>query len=175
MVHYVWTYVLVSDNHRCHSVGTARDLAAAFERMAFRSNPDFPRKLVAVYRTELLPLEYEERGAQHPRALEAEDRITLQMMKREGGNWFRVMSHNFQHQERDEVPDKLLETEFPTLCYCGVPAERRIGKTGMAYYTCPRKNRDWLERMAFPEFIHNVANRACRFYAHADFYERLRK
>ncbi len=166
--------MLVSDNHRCHSVGTARDLAAAFERMAFRSNPDFPRKLVAVYRTELLPLEYEERGAQHPRALEAEDRITLQMMKREGGNWFRVMSHNFQHQERDEVPDKLLETEFPTLCYCGVPAERRIGKTGMAYYV-PAQEPGLVGTHGFSRVYSQCINRACRFYAHADFYERLRK
>lgn len=175
MVHYVWTYVLVSDNFRFHIVGTARDLAAAFERMQYQTHPDNPRKLIAVYRTELLPFEYEERGAQHPRALEAEDQITLQMMKREGGNWFRVTSHNFQHKESDEVPERLRNTDFPTLCYCGVPAERRVGKTGLSYYTCPRKNRDWLQRMAFPEFIHNVAHRACNFYAHADFYERQRK
>lgn len=175
MVHYVWTYVLVSDNFRFHTVGTARDLAAAFERMEYQSHPNFPRRLVAVYRTELLPFEFEERGAQHPRALEAEDKVAVQMMKREGSNWFRVVSHNFRHQERDEIPERVREQPFPTLCYCGVPVERRIGKTGMPYYTCPRKNRDWLERMAFPEFIRNVANRACDFYAHADFYDRRRK
>lgn len=168
---YVWVYILASDDCRFHSVGSARDLAGAFERMRFEDRPTYPRKLVAVYRLQLLPHEYEEAGANHHRVRALEEKITLQLMKREGGNWFRVSSHYIEADERMRVPEKLRDTPFPPLCYCGVPAEERIGKNGRTYYTCPRKNRDWLERMAFPAFIKNVAHRACAFYAHGNFYE----
>jgi len=171
MPHYAWLYVLASDNHRFHTVGASSDLVRTFEHMDARVHPDYARNLVGVYRIELLAQEFEEMGLKHPRVRQAEENLALQIMKREGSGWCRVQSCLGRFEARSEVPEKLAKTHVPVLCQCGVPAERRVGRTGLAYYACTRKNRDWLQRMRFPDFIRSVAGRACEFYAHASFYE----
>jgi hypothetical protein len=160
---FEWVYVLVSDNGRFFTTGATRDLAHCFERMRPEPHVRFPRVLSALYRVET------GRGREDARDLER--RIALQLMKAQGGEWHRVLSSLGQFSRGDRVPPDLLRQPVPVLCHCGLPAERRLDRTGRWYYTCPRRNRDWLQRYPLPHFIRSCADRTCDFYAHSSFYE----
>jgi hypothetical protein len=170
VMRYVWVYVLVSDNGRFFTVGVARDLEACFEHMVPENTLNFPRNLTAVYRVEVSEEAWELQGPHAPQAEEAEKCIALKIMKSQGVQWHHVLSSWGEFSVRDAPPPALVSLSPPILCFCGAPAERRRGKTGLEYYTCPRKNRDWLQRMAFPAFVRNRADNACDFYAHGSFY-----
>ena len=169
---FVWVYVLVSDNGKYYTVGAARNLKRCFEMYDYEHNDNCPRILVATYRLELEDVDFHELGAQHPDCKELEEMITLQCMKRLGSRWYRVISEMGRYNEHSALPEKLIDLQYPISCLCGVPAERRVSQTGRHYYTCPRKNRDWLRDMQFPHFILCEAHRKCSFFAWCDFYEK---
>lgn len=163
--YYTWVYILESPDGGHWTVGAARDLTACFEYYRAESSPHFPSRMVALYRFAMSEEENDGLGASHPASVRYEKHIAAQMMKRVGSEWHNVISLLGQFEKGSRKPPEVHEEPFPTVCFCGYPAELRYSMQGRPYYSCCRKNRGWLTTKPFPNFLGIEAHKTCGFYS----------
>ena len=166
---HAFAFILESPDRRHWDVRSAINISEKLEVLSYTDDPSFPCRLVAAYRIEI-PREYEEMGTQYPDVIACESVLAEKMMRRVGREWYNVKSRLGVFKEGDPYPRQLLKKSFPILCFCGYPAETRKSTNGSNYYSCPRKNRQWMLEEPFPEFIRLEATKCCGFFSWAQFY-----
>lgn len=171
--YYVWVCVLESRDRKRWSVFAARDLSRSLEQYTPKDSDNFPNRLVAVYRYSMPKEINDGMGAKHPACIEYEHFIAAQMMKRVGSEWYNVISTLGKFLKSDTFPEKMNRVDFPIMCFCGYPAELRYTKTGQQYYSCCRRNREWIRDRPLPSFINLECTKQCGFFAHRSMYSQI--